>query len=349
MKMRDLLWSLSLALLPSAFKVPLMRLRGARIASGAKISIFALVIADEIQLGEGARIGPFSLVRCRSLAMGNRALVKSLVAIDTDVFKLGHDSIIMEQVVVGGMKTPRSALRVGSRVKIFPYCFINPTEPIVIEDEVGVGGSTYIFTHGSWQSALDGYPIAFGPVTIRKGVWLPWRVFILPNVEIGEMCTVGAGAVINKSVPANSLVAGIPAKVISSDGAYLRPKSQDEKAAYVDQILQDMFDFWRHEGAQVRVETDEDGLLAQIRRNGRPARLLRYTRSGNVADRAAHVLLSLASLEGAALAASWPEGFAWLDLHARECTLGDGPLASEVRNFFGRYGVRFAVHGELPL
>ena len=320
-------------------------MRGARIGRGSTISILALFIVDEVEIGEESRIGPATLVRCRSLKLGNRVQIKSLVAIDTVTVEVGHDSVIMEQVVIGGMKTPRSSLSIGSRVKVFPYCFINPTEPIIIEDEVGVGGANYLFTHGSWQSALDGYPIAFGPIVIRKGVWLPWRVFILPNVEIGENCTIGAGSVINKSIPANSLAAGSPAKIIASDGAHLRKKSDEGKLSYVDQILKEMLEFMEFEGATVEQHATSNGLSIRLRGGGSDARIL-YVQDepGDIQD--VDVLVSYTKIEGAVKEALVRRNVGWLDIESRECSFGSNKRTHEVRAFFGRFGIRFAVWGE---
>lgn len=300
---------------------------------------------DDVEIGEDSSIGPATLVRCRSLKLGNRAQIKSLVAIDTVTVEVGHDSIIMEQVVIGGMKTPRSSLSIGNRVKVFPYCFINPTEPIIIEDEVGVGGANYLFTHGSWQSALDGYPIAFGPIVIRKGVWLPWRVFILPNVEIGENCTIGAGSVINKSIPANSLAAGSPAKVISSDGAHLRKKSDEDKLSYVDQILKEMFEFMAFEGAAIERHATNTDLLVQLRGGGSDARVL-YIQQPPAEIPDVEVLVSYARIDNAMKEALVRRNVGWLDIEARECSFGANKRTHEVRAFFGRFGIRFAVWGE---
>lgn len=53
-----------------------------------------------------------------------------------------------------------------------------------------------------------------GPVVIGKNVWIGDKATILPNVKIGEGAVVAANAVVTKDVPAYSVVAGIPAKVI---------------------------------------------------------------------------------------------------------------------------------------
>lgn len=52
------------------------------------------------------------------------------------------------------------------------------------------------------------------PVTIEDYVWIGHRAIIMPGVTIGRGAVVAAGAVVTKSVPAMSIVAGVPAKVI---------------------------------------------------------------------------------------------------------------------------------------
>jgi acetyltransferase-like isoleucine patch superfamily enzyme len=55
-----------------------------------------------------------------------------------------------------------------------------------------------------------------GPVRIGDGCYLAERCVILPGVELGERCVVGANAVVTKSFPAHSIVAGNPAKLIGT-------------------------------------------------------------------------------------------------------------------------------------
>ncbi len=52
------------------------------------------------------------------------------------------------------------------------------------------------------------------PIKIEDNVWIADRAIILKGVTIGEGSVVGAGAVVTKDVPKNSIVAGVPAKVI---------------------------------------------------------------------------------------------------------------------------------------
>ncbi|MBP6179301.1 MAG: hypothetical protein KA473_14675 [Anaerolineales bacterium] len=53
------------------------------------------------------------------------------------------------------------------------------------------------------------------PVVIEKNVWIGTHAIILPGVTIGSGSVVAAGAVVNKDVPRNVIVAGVPAKVKS--------------------------------------------------------------------------------------------------------------------------------------
>ncbi|QTE31604.1 hypothetical protein J4E96_17175 [Pengzhenrongella sicca] len=59
------------------------------------------------------------------------------------------------------------------------------------------------------------------PITIGNDVFLGLRALILPGVRIGDGSIVGAGAVVTRDVPDNSVVGGSPARRISSTDEYL--------------------------------------------------------------------------------------------------------------------------------
>ncbi|CAM3948535.1 MULTISPECIES: sugar O-acetyltransferase [Pseudoalteromonas] len=54
------------------------------------------------------------------------------------------------------------------------------------------------------------------PITIGNDVWLGGNVSVLPGVSIGDRCVIGAGSVVTKNIPANSVAVGNPCKVIRS-------------------------------------------------------------------------------------------------------------------------------------
>ncbi|MCU9999165.1 sugar O-acetyltransferase [[Pasteurella] aerogenes] len=68
------------------------------------------------------------------------------------------------------------------------------------------------------------------PITIGNNVWLGGNVVILPGVKIGDNVVVGAGSVVNKNIPPNSIVVGNPAKV-------LRQITQQDREDYLKTYL----------------------------------------------------------------------------------------------------------------
>ena len=83
-------------------------------------------------------------------------------------------------------------------------------------------GVTIIAASGVNNSHLARIPqvlerlVRTSPVAIHDDAWIGARAVILPGVSIGEGAIVGAGAVVREDVPAYTVVAGVPAKVIRS-------------------------------------------------------------------------------------------------------------------------------------
>jgi acetyltransferase-like isoleucine patch superfamily enzyme len=61
---------------------------------------------------------------------------------------------------------------------------------------------------------IDEQGVSTNPVAIADDVWIGANAVVLPGVSIGSHSVVAAGAVVTKDVPAHSLVAGVPAKII---------------------------------------------------------------------------------------------------------------------------------------
>ena len=116
--------------------------------------------------------------------------------------------------IEGDSSDKRSVMKLGMHCWIFQHCYINVARQVTLGRNVGVGGGTYLFTHGYWLSKLDGFPVSHGPVLIQDNVWIPWDCFIMPGVKIGNNAVIGARSLINKDVPENAFVAGSPARVI---------------------------------------------------------------------------------------------------------------------------------------
>jgi acetyltransferase-like isoleucine patch superfamily enzyme len=275
------------------------------------------------------------VVRARSIKLGARASVGSLSYINTQRLVLGDDTVVAKLVVIAGPVSRHSEFVAGKRCTIFPYCWIDTTREVHLEDEVGVGGASYIFTHGSWQPVIDGFPVSFGPVTLKRNVWLPWRVFILPNVTIGEYATIGAGAIVNKSLPAYSLAAGMPAKVLKENGEHLRHLSLEERLAIVAEAL-------REAGADLEYQrntvslTESDGSL-RLKVNERL--VLFQTRFDALPE--ATLLVSWDRIPADLLEAADRRGVTWFEFTRRRCSLNRDWLFDRIRTAFSIRGVRF--------
>ncbi len=80
-------------------------------------------------------------------------------------------------------------------------------------------GEVQFLTHdGSLDIFRDEIPEAFiyKPVVVGSNVFIGFRVTIMPGVTIGDNVVIGAGSVVTKNIESNTVVAGVPAKVISS-------------------------------------------------------------------------------------------------------------------------------------
>ena len=88
--------------------------------------------------------------------------------------------------------------------------------PVMIGDYVMIGPNTMISTVNHPMTPMGRRKhLGIGkPVTIGNDVWIGGNVTILPGVNIGNNVIVAAGAVVTKDVLDNSLVGGVPAKVI---------------------------------------------------------------------------------------------------------------------------------------
>ena len=58
------------------------------------------------------------------------------------------------------------------------------------------------------------------PIRVGNNVWIGGNVIVLPGVTIGDNCTIGAGSVVVKDIPSNTVAAGNPCKVIKNVPVY---------------------------------------------------------------------------------------------------------------------------------
>lgn len=95
------------------------------------------------------------------------------------------------------------------------------------------------FSHKVFLPLYGEFLSSSGAVTIGNNIYFGTNVTILKGVTIGDNCIIGAGSIVTKSIPANSVAVGIPAKVVCSvDDYYEKRKKEyeDEAIAYANAI-----------------------------------------------------------------------------------------------------------------
>ncbi|MDB5115753.1 MAG: acetyltransferase [Mucilaginibacter sp.] len=122
-------------------------------------------------------------------------------------------------------KNNEPVLTFGKNVQINDYVHITAMEGVIIGDNVLIASKVYISdcTHGSYAGNKDDSSPLIAPkdrpyqtkkVIIENNVWIGEFVSVLPGVKIGSGTIVGANSIVTKSLPANVIAVGSPAKPI---------------------------------------------------------------------------------------------------------------------------------------
>ncbi len=152
-------------------------------------------IAPDVKLGKGVRIFGFTnLYGC----------------------EIGDD------VKIGTFVEIQKGARIGSRCKISSHTFI--CEGVVLEDEVFVGHNVTFINDlyhrstngdGKLQTEADWKCV---PTFVKKGASIGSGATLLCGITVGPRAVIGAGSVVTRDVPADTVVAGNPARVLRLTG-----------------------------------------------------------------------------------------------------------------------------------
>jgi acetyltransferase-like isoleucine patch superfamily enzyme len=127
---------------------------------------------------------------------------------------------IGDEVKIGTFVEIQKGAKVGNRCKISSHTFI--CEGVTLEDEVFIGHNV-VFTNdlypratgdnGQLQTEADWICI---PTLVKRGASIGSGAVLLCGITVGENAMIGAGSVVTKDVPPNTIVAGNPARIIKS-------------------------------------------------------------------------------------------------------------------------------------
>jgi len=148
-------------------------------------------IAPDVKLGRNVKV--FAFVNMYGCEVGDNSKIGAFVEIQKNA-------------------------RIGANVKISSHTFI--CEGVTIEDDVFVGHNVSFINDRFPRSTNEGGGLQTEedwkvvPTLVKKGASIGTSVTVLCGVTIGENAVVGAGSVVTKDVPPNTIVAGVPARVL---------------------------------------------------------------------------------------------------------------------------------------
>ena len=148
-------------------------------------------IASDVKMGKGVRIHAFAnLYGCE----------------------------IGDEVKIGTFVEIQKGAKIGRRCKISSHTFV--CEGVILEDEVFVGHNvTFINDLYPRATNIDGdlqteADWACVPTLVKRGASIGSGAVLLCGITVGERAIIGAGSVVTKNVPPQTIVAGNPARVI---------------------------------------------------------------------------------------------------------------------------------------
>ena len=189
------------------------------------------IIHENVEIGENAVIGDYVIIGepPRGLnpgdlptKIGDNAVIRSHTVIYAgnvigNNFETGHHVLIRESniigndVSVGTNSVVEHHVQIGNEVRIHSLAFV--PEQSVLEDGSWIGPGVTI-TNTKYPLSVDAKQSASG-VRLRQLAKIGANATLLQGITVGERALVGAGSVVVKDVPDNTVVAGSPARKIN--------------------------------------------------------------------------------------------------------------------------------------
>jgi len=139
-----------------------------------------------------------------------------------------------------------SNIRFGKWVQLEDYVYVSglSNAPVEFVNNVRIGAFSQVVASTSFNQIgafiKTGNNVGIGEYAYQIGCncWIGSKVTILDGVTIGDNCVIAAGAVVTKSMPANSVIGGVPAKILRKDkGKKKEPIKKDLSELFVSKNL----------------------------------------------------------------------------------------------------------------
>ncbi len=160
----------------------------------------------------------------------------------------------------------------SGQIFIGDYCLISPGVRISAEHSIRIGDNVMLaanvyISDSDWHGVYNRIrPFRCSkPVVLENNVWLGERVIVCKGVTIGENSIVGAGAVVTSTIPANSIAAGNPARVIKT----INPKRKMLKR---ELLFQDPENYFHYQDQLDRYALEKNSWLNWLRSLWRPTK-----------------------------------------------------------------------------
>ena len=129
---------------------------------------------------------------------------------------IGEMSLVHGPLIITGNENPCRLLSIGRFTMTSGTLHCDVGAEIRIGDNVRIGHDVSLLTVDNQvgPEQMRSGQSKFGPIEIGDGAWLASRVVVLPGVRIGAGAIVGAGSVVTRDVPANTMVVGVPARAV---------------------------------------------------------------------------------------------------------------------------------------
>jgi UDP-2-acetamido-3-amino-2,3-dideoxy-glucuronate N-acetyltransferase len=129
---------------------------------------------------------------------------------------------IGDETKIGSFVEIQKNAKVGAHCKISSHTFI--CEGVTLDEEVFIGHGVMFINDREPRAAANGVLLTEAewsviPTQVCRGASIGSGAIIMCGLNIGERALIGAGAVVTKNVPANAVVAGIPARLLRDSGS----------------------------------------------------------------------------------------------------------------------------------